>query len=225
MEVKKSKKAEIESQRGTWLLMGFIAVLAFMFVAFEWAQHDKQIDTSLAAGDPAFVMDMMPITIQEKPLPPPPPSRVAEEILIVDDATPETEGTVLTSENLGEAVQPVYIPPIVEEIVPEETEIVVFAEVMPAFPGGQQAFNGFLKKNLKYPTVPQENGIEGRVIIQFVVDKDGTITNAEVVRGVHPQLDKEALRVVGLMPKWTPGMQNRKPVRVKYTMPVAFKLQ
>lgn len=225
MEVKKSKKAEIESHRGTWLLMGFIAVLTFMFVAFEWAQHDKQIDTSLAAGDPAFVMDMMPITIQEKPLPPPPPSRAAVEILIVDDTSSETEGTVLTSENLGEAVQPVYIPPIVDEIIPEETEIVVFAEVMPAFPGGQQAFNGFLKKNLKYPTIPQENGIEGRVIIQFVVDKDGTITNAEVVRGVHPQLDKEALRVVSLMPKWTPGMQNRKPVRVKYTMPVAFKLQ
>ncbi|NDV82283.1 energy transducer TonB [Bacteroides sp. 51] len=225
MEVKKTKRADIESHRGTWLLMGFIAVLTFMFVAFEWAQYDKQIDTSMAVKDLVYTADLIPITVPEKPLPPPPAAQRMEEIVIVDDTSPEPEGTVMTSENVGEAVTPIYIKPEVEEIIPDETEIVVFAEVMPSFPGGGKALNAFLAKHIKYPTLSQEIGSQGRVIVQFVVDKDGTITNAEVVKGIDPHLDKEALRVINLMPKWSPGMQNRKPVRVKYTVPVIFKLQ
>lgn len=225
MEVKKTKRAEIESHRGTWLLMGFIAVLTFIFVALEWAQYDKKIDTSMAINDLTFVMDMTPITVQEKPLPPPPPVQRTDEIVIVDDTSPEPEGTVLTSENTGEAVTPVYIPPIVDEIIPEEVEIRDFAEVMPEYPGGQKALNAFLAKTIKYPTISIETGSHGRVIVQFVVDKDGSISNAQVVRGVDPHLDKEALRVIGLMPKWAPGKQAGRTVRVKYTVPVLFQLQ
>ena len=226
MEVKKSKSAEIESRRGTWLLMGFIAVLAFMFVAFEWAQYDKQIDTSMAVKDLTFDMDMTPITVQEKPLPPPPPAPVAtDEFLVVDNQSPEPEGTVAGTEMTNTGVAVVYVPPVVEEDAPIELPPVDYAEVMPEFPGGQSALNAFLAKNVKYPSVSIEIGSHGRVIVQFVVDKDGSITNAKVVKGVDPHLDKEALRVINMMPKWSAGRQGGQLVRVKYTVPVLFRLQ
>ena len=96
---------------------------------------------------------------------------------------------------------------------------------MPEFPGGTAALMKYLSGNIKYPTISQETGSQGKVIVQFVVDKDGTITNPEVVRGVDPYLDKEAVRVISSMPKWKPGVQNGKKVRVKYTVPVMFRLQ
>ena len=96
---------------------------------------------------------------------------------------------------------------------------------MPSFPGGQKALMEFMGKNIKYPTVSQETGVQGKVIVQFVVDKDGSIINPTVVRSIDPYLDKEALRVIKSMPKWKPGMQRGKAVRVKYTVPVTFKLQ
>ena len=83
----------------------------------------------------------------------------------------------------------------------------------------------YLGSNIKYPTISQETGSQGKVIVQFVVDRDGTISNPEVVRGVDPYLDKEAIRVISSMPKWTPGVQNGKKVRVEYTVPVSFRLQ
>ena len=98
-------------------------------------------------------------------------------------------------------------------------------ENMPDFPGGQAALMQYLAKNIKYPTIAQENGTQGRVIVQFVVNKDGSIVDAKVVRSVDPFLDKEALRVINTMPKWKPGMQRGKPVRVKFTVPVMFRLQ
>ena len=108
---------------------------------------------------------------------------------------------------------------------PEEQTIFEVVENMPDFPGGQAALMQYLAKNIKYPTIAQENGTQGRVIVQFVVNKDGSIVDAKVVRSVDPYLDKEALRVINTMPKWKPGMQRGKPVRVKFTVPVMFRLQ
>jgi protein TonB len=96
---------------------------------------------------------------------------------------------------------------------------------MPEFPGGTQALMKYLGESIKYPVIAQENGIQGRVICQFVVNKDGSIVDIEVVRSVDPSLDKEAVRVIKSMPKWTAGRQRGKPVRVKYTLPVNFRLQ
>lgn len=109
----------------------------------------------------------------------------------------------------------------------EEDEVVfVIVETMPEFPGGQQALFKFLSENVKYPTIAYENGIEGRVICQFVVEKDGTIANVEVVQsGGDASLDKEAVRVLKSMPRWKPGKQKGKPVRVKYTVPVNFRIE
>ena len=98
-------------------------------------------------------------------------------------------------------------------------------EEMPEFPGGMDECKRFFAKNIKYPTISQENGVQGRVIVQFVVNRDGSIVDPVVVRGVDPYLDKEALRVISTMPKWKPGKQRGKAVRVKYTVPVMFRLQ
>ena len=107
----------------------------------------------------------------------------------------------------------------------EPEKVFDMVEQMPTFPGGQQELMSYLGKNIKYPTIAQENGTQGRVIIQFVVERDGTITDVHVARGVDPYLDKEAVRVVQSMPKWIPGKQNGKAVRVKFTVPVMFRLQ
>jgi len=107
----------------------------------------------------------------------------------------------------------------------EENKVFNVVEKMPSFPGGQGALMEYLKNNVKYPVVAQENGVQGRVTISFVVEKDGSITDVQVARGVDPSLDKEAMRVVKSMPKWIPGMQNGSAVRVKYNVPVLFRLQ
>ena len=107
----------------------------------------------------------------------------------------------------------------------DENGIHQVCEEMPEFPGGMQECMKWLGKNIKYPTTAQEKGIQGRVIVQFVVERDGSITEPKVVRGVDPDLDKEALRVISIMPNWKPGMQKGKAVRVKYTLPVAYRLQ
>ena len=98
-------------------------------------------------------------------------------------------------------------------------------EEMPSFPGGQGALMAFLSSNIKYPVVAQENGVQGRVIVGFVVERDGSITDVKIMRSVDPSLDREAQRVVKAMPKWKPGKQNGSAVRVKYTVPVVFRLQ
>ena len=121
------------------------------------------------------------------------------------------------------AVRDIFFESVEEE--PEEQTIFEVVENMPDFPGGQAALMQYLAKNIKYPTIAQENGTQGRVIVQFVVNKDGSIVDAKVVRSVDPYLDKEALRVINTMPKWKPGMQRGKPVRVKFTVPVMFRLQ
>jgi protein TonB len=116
-------------------------------------------------------------------------------------------------------------PPPPKQVEEEEEEIFVVVENQPEFPGGQAAMMKFLSENIKYPVIAQENGIQGRVICNFVVERDGSITDVQVVRGVDPSLDKEAVRVIQSMPKWKPGMQRGKPVRVRFTLPVVFRLQ
>ena len=109
--------------------------------------------------------------------------------------------------------------------VVEETKIFTVVEQMPMFPGGDPALMGYLRDNMHYPTVAAENGVQGRVVVGFVVERDGSITDVNVLRSVDPSLDREAMRVVKAMPKWTPGKQNGSAVRVKYQVPVTFRLQ
>ena len=228
MEVKKSPKADLEGKKSTWLLVGYVVVLAFMFVAFEWTQRDVKIDTSQAVADVVFEEEIIPITEQPEQVAPPPPEApsIAETLTIVDDDADVEETTIATSEETNQAVEIKYVPVAVEEEEPEEQTIFEVVEQMPEFPnGGMAGLMQYLSKNIKYPTIAQENGTQGRVTVQFVVNRDGSIVDAKVLRGVDPYLDKEAIRVISSMPKWKPGMQRGKAVRVKYTVPVMFRLQ
>lgn len=228
MEIKKSPKADLEGKKTTWLLIGFVLILAVMFVAFEWTERDKQVTTDSSVEMPIFEEEMVPITEQVEPkqAPPPPEAPKVEEVLqIAENDADVQETTIQSSEDDNQAVEIKYVAPVVEEEEPEEAEIFMVVEEMPEFPGGMAECLKFLGKNIKYPTIAQENGVQGRVIVQFVVNQDGSIVDPVVVRSVDPYLDKEALRVIKTMPKWKPGKQRGKAVRVKYTVPVTFKLQ
>ena len=136
--------------------------------------------------------------------------------------------TVEGNDEVGGAVlkakEDIAAPEPPKQVV-EETKIFTVVEQMPMFPGGDAALMGYLRDNIHYPTVAAENGVQGRVVVGFVVERDGSITDVNVLRSVDPSLDREAMRVVKAMPKWTPGKQNGSAVRVKYQVPVTFRLQ
>ena len=228
MEVKKSPKADLENKKTTNLLIGAILTLSVLFIGFEWSERDKKVATDTGLTEIVFEEEIIPITEQEQPkqAPPPPEAPKVEEVLeIMDNDSKVEESTIQASDDTQAAVEVKYTPVEVEEEEVEEQQIFQVVEEMPEFPGGMGECMKWLGKNIKYPTISQENGVQGRVIIQFVVNRDGSIVDAQVARGVDPYLDKEALRVVGQMPKWKPGKQRGKEVRVKYTLPVMFRLQ
>lgn len=230
MEIKKSPKASLEGDKSMSFLMGMIIGLAILFVGFEWGNREIKIASASEGVSDIRAEEEIEITRQDDtpPPPPPPPAPVVVEVLnVVEDNVNLEQQDILSSEdNLKSAQNQTYTPPVVvEEEEESEQQIFTVVEKMPEFPGGQAALLKFLATSIKYPVIAQENGIQGRVTVSFVVNKDGSVVDAEVVRGVDPSLDKEALRVVGIMPKWSPGEQRGKPVRVKYTVPVTFRLQ
>ena len=209
-----------------YVLMGLVFVLSLCYVALEWTE--KEVTKYEITDTDLFFEEEIEIqtTSQETPPPPPPPAVQEVEVLNVVEDNVETESIDINTEDDKETEVVIAAP--VEAPVEEEEEEVVFVvvESMPEFPGGQQALFKYLSDNIKYPVIAQENGIQGRVICQFTVNKDGSIVDIEVVRsGGDPSLDKEAVRVIKTMPKWKPGKQRGKPVRVKFTVPVSFKLQ
>lgn len=228
MEIKKNPKADLEGRKLTFVLIGLTAILATLFVAFEWTTSTVVKYDNAGVSEGLFEEEIIPPTVQEAtPPPPPPPAPVVEEIIniVEDDAQVEQVEIQSSEDDQNVAQEIVQIAAPVEEEEEVTNEIFTVVEDMPAFPGGESALLGFISKSVKYPVIAQENGIQGRVIVSFVIERDGSVADAVVVRGVDPSLDKEALRVVKSMPKWTPGKQRGKPVRVKYTLPVTFRLQ
>lgn len=231
MEIKKSPKADLERGKGLSLLLGLVVGLSVMFVGFEWSTRDVMVVQESEQVADVIAEEEVEITRPENtpPPPPPPPAPVVTEVLnVVEDDVELEQQDILTSEDTQEAAQTaVYTPPAAVEEEEEEAaqQIFTVVEEMPEFPGGNAELLKYLAKSIKYPVIAQENGIQGRVICAFVVNRDGGIVDAEVLRGVDPSLDKEALRVIMAMPKWKPGKQRGKPVRVKYTVPVTFRLQ
>lgn len=226
-EIKKTPRANIENQKDTAILMGVVLALALVFVAFEWSTQTTKVDLSTVVQD-VVAEEEIEITRRDPtpPPPPPPPAPEAPEIIQVVDTKVETRIDINMEDDQSKAqIQTYTPPPPPKEREEEEEEIFVVVENQPEFPGGQAAMMKFLSENIKYPVIAQENGIQGRVICNFVVERDGSITDVQVVRGVDPSLDKEAVRVIQSMPKWKPGMQRGKPVRVRFTLPVVFRLQ
>ena len=216
----------MEKDKLIYVLMGLVFVLSLVYVALEWTEREV---TKYEVTDTEFLFEEeveIQQTSQETPPPPPPPAVQEVEVRNVVEDNVETESIEVNTEDDKETEVVIAAPVEAVEEVEEDEVVFVIVESMPEFPGGQQALFKYLSENVKYPVIAQENGIQGRVICQFVVNKDGSIVDVEVVRsGGDPSLDKEAIRVIKSMPKWKPGKQRGKPVRVKYTVPVNFKLQ
>lgn len=230
MEAKKSPKAELEKKRLSFILIGLVVALALVYIAVEWAKKDVTIHDFSAIWSVDDTEGMTPITIREEPPPPPP------EAQPLDPLVPELK-VVGNEENTGENLfgsseddpktainpQPI-IPKPVDVPDPEPIYFPFHLSKQPSYPGGDAEMKKFLKKNLKYPQISIDNRMEGKVTVGFVVDKDGQLINIEVVKGVDKHLDAEALRVVSMMPKWNPGYQLDKPVKVKFNIPITFRL-
>lgn len=227
MELKKSKSADLESKRGLFLQIGMFLALAIVLYAFNYTEKVTKADSLGQVSASDINEEMVPITRPEeiKP-PPPPPAPAAIEILnIVDDKTTINDKLEIMDSEATKETKVEIAQIVTEEKEAAEEEIFVVVENMPEFPGGDLALRKYIASAIKYPTIAQENGIQGKVFVNFVVDKDGSISNAKIARGVDPSIDKEALRVVISLPKWKPGMQRGKAVRVSYTVPISFQLQ
>lgn len=231
MEVKKSEKASLENKKLLFLEIGLIVSLLIVYMAFEWTSSEKQTVEALQET-PQLVEteEMVPIT-QETP--PPPPSApavpvLADQIDIVDDEIQVDDDLFLNLEDQADmGVQIMdYVETVEEEEVEEEAIPFMLVEEKPSFMGGDaNAFSKWVNERLVYPEIAKENGVQGRVTLQFTVNTDGTVSNVKVLRGVDPSLDKEAVRVVSMSPKWEPGKQRDRAVKVTYTFPVIFQLR
>lgn len=226
MDAKKSSKASLEDKKSIYMLMGFVVVLSLLYIALEWTKQEVTI-YDVVAGETVTEEEIEIIqTAQVQPPPPPPDIPEVIEILnVVEDDVEVAEIEIDTEDDKDKQVV-IQAPVQSTGIGVEDDAEVIFqvVESMPSFPGGDAALFKYLGDNIKYPVIAQESGIQGRVICQFVVNRDGSIVDIEVVRSVDKSLDNEAIRVIERMPRWTPGKQRGKTVRVKYTLPVNFKL-
>jgi protein TonB len=229
MDLKKSTKADLESKRNTFFLLGLVVALGVTLLAFEWTAKPTKAESLGTFEGMEIEEEIIPTTREQeiKPPPPPPPPAVVEMLNIVeDDVEIDDELEIEDMEADDETV--IDVAPVIatEEEAEEETQEVFFiVEDMPEFPGGDLALRKWIATHVKYPVIAQENGIQGKVYITFVVGKDGKVRNASVARGVDPSLDKEAIRVVNSLPDWKPGKQRGNPVNVSYTIPINFILQ
>ena len=230
MEIKKTPKADIENKKILFREIGLILALAVVLLAFEWKTYDKQISTLGDNTAAVIEEEMIPITNET----PPPPAEapkiptVSDVIEIVDDDMKIENELIINTEddkNLGVQIKD-YVKGPVEEVIEDEEIPFTIVEEKPSFQGGDEnTFTKWVASKLVYPEIAKENGVQGRVILQFLVGTDGSVSDVKVVRGVDASLDKEAARVVASSPKWKPGRQRNKPVKVRYTFPVIFQLR
>jgi len=229
MELKKSPKADLENKRNIFVQLGLVVSLAICLYGFESTDKVAQVDSLGSMSDQTVEEEIIPITRQDeiKPPPPPPPPKVVDMLVIVDDNTEIKDELEIEDSEADDKTAITAVMQVSNDKDEEKEDAPVFfiVEEMPEFPGGDLALRKFIGQSIKYPVIAQENGIQGKVYVNFVVGKDGTISQAKIARGVDPSLDKEALRVVNSLPKWKPGKQGGKPVRVSYTVPINFVLQ
>jgi protein TonB len=231
MELKKSQKANLEKNRLLYMEVGLLVALLFTLLAFEWQTAPKvEVEETGTVVQTSMEEDIVPITRQEEAAPPPPePPKVTDILDIVsDDVHVDTNIDINIEADLNTEIVAPVIAFTGTEVVEEEEEVVMFAivEDKPMFNGkdAETGFREYVRNNTQYPPVAQENGITGRIFVEFTIGTDGTVTDVKLLRGVDPLLDNEALRVIRASPKWTPGMQRGKPVKVKYQFPVNFQL-
>jgi periplasmic protein TonB len=228
MELKKAPKADMESKKNVFFMIGLVLSLGIVLLAFEWTTRPSKADSLGSINALDVEEEIIPITREQeiKPPPPPPPPKVVEVLNIVDDDMDIDDDLDINTEIDEHTL--INVAPVIsakEEVEEEEAQVFFIVEDMPEFPGGEMALRTYIANAIKYPVIAQENGIQGKVYVTFVVGKDGSVSNASIARGVDPSIDKEALRVVNTLPKWKPGKQRGKPVNVSYTVPINFVLQ
>lgn len=225
MEAKKSPQADLESKRTFFVQIGLIVALAAMLVAFEWKTYDvQQIDVASRQVE-MVEEEMVEITQQNKPPPPPaPPAQTTLIHIVTDDVEVEDDLIIDAEANELTVIEAYTAPAVQEEEEVAEAEIFTVVEESPSFPGGDVARIKFLQQNIVYPQMARESGIQGTVYVTFVVERNGNVTDVRVLRGIGGGCDEEAVRVIKAMPKWNPGKQRGKPVRVQFNMPIKFTL-
>jgi|TARA_B110000438_G_C15759764_1_gene626752 protein TonB len=216
MQPKKNPKISLESKKSLFFQIGLAVTLVLVLIAFEWKSYEKNDYNLGSLNLDDMEEEIIPITRQEvKPPPPPPPP--PEVIEIVEDEV-EIENEVEIEDTETDEDE------IIEIEEEDDEEFFMVVENMPEFPGGDLGLMKFIQKNVKYPAIAKEYNITGKVYVSFIVDKGGSVTNVKIVRGVDKNLDAEALRVVSALPKYKPGKQRGKPVRVMFTIPINFTL-
>lgn len=225
MEIKKSPKADLQNKRGLFLEIGLIVSLALMIGAFSYSKTEKVVQV-MDMGTVEVEEEIVEITRQDQK----PPEPVKQTIAVVSDIINVVKNDVkITTDfdftEFSEDAIVVQQVGVTEEVA-ESDEPFIVAEEMPTFMGGDLTkFREWVMERIKYPTIAAENGISGNVTLSFVIEKDGSLTNITVLQSPDRSLSDEAIRVLQMSPKWTPGKQRSTPVRVKYTLPVQFKIQ
>ncbi|MBQ2108929.1 MAG: energy transducer TonB [Bacteroidales bacterium] len=230
MEIKKSRKASLENKRLLFTEIGLIVALLAVWGAFSYSTREKKVSDLMDVNQDIEVEEMVPIT-EETPPPPPEAPKIpilSDQIDIVDDDIKVDDDMFMNLEdnaNMGVEIQD-YVEQVEEEHVEEEAIPFQLVEKKPTFQGGDaNDFSKWVNSKLVYPEIAKENGVQGRVVLQFTVNPDGSVSGVKVLRGVDASLDKEAVRVVSMSPKWEPGRQRDRAVKVTYTFPVIFQLR
>ena len=224
MEVKKNPKANLEQLKQIFILSGLVVSLGIMVMAFNWKSNTAQAE-DLGNVEVQLDDELAEVTRKQELPPPPPPEpqqqQKAEIIKIVDDNT-ETDDVDLDTE--ADDDTEIEIVDDIEEDEEVVETVFVTVEKMPEFPGGELAMRRYIGKNINYPAVARENDIQGTVYLRFVVLRNGKVGDVQLLRGVDQLLDDEAIRVVKSLPKFEPGMQGGKKVKVWFSVPINFKL-
>ncbi|MFT6838935.1 MAG: protein TonB [Sediminicola sp.] len=234
MEPKKNPKADLTKNSGMYFVIGLAVVMLIIWRALEWKTYDEQTtyDTSMNVED--MLDEEVPMTEQIKTPPPPPPPAAPEIITVVEDEV-EVEETVIKSTETSQEEEIIEVDDISVEDVEEDIDVpFAVIEDVPVFPGCENekdkraCFNDMMqqhiRKNFRYPEIAQEMGVQGRVSVMFVIQKDGSIGNVRM-RGPDQNLEKEAQRIIAKLPRMIPGKQRGRAVRVPFSIPITFKLQ
>ena len=226
MEIKKSPKADLQNKRGLLLEIGLVISLALVILAFAYTPKEHRIDQ---IDDNTAIVEEQIIEITRQDQKPPEPPKKVEVKVIADLLQVVTNDTKITTEvdfvDFDEETEVIQQVEVQEEEIVEDQPFLV-AETMPSFQGGDlNTFRKWVQDNVRFPQIALENGISGRVVLSFVIEKDGRLTNIQVLQTPDRSLSEEAVRVLNKSPKWTPGKQRNQVVRVKYTLPVEFRMQ
>jgi protein TonB len=222
-----AKKSNLENKRTVFFQIGLVITLSIVLLAFEWTTVRTNRNILTAWDGVATDEEMAEITIHKEKKPPMPVPKITPIIIPVDnDAIDMDDDPFVDAEPKKGDYNDLNreIPDIIE-IEPEDEIVHVYVQISPEFPGGEPALFQYLAANLKYTKMAKEIGLQGKMLVSFVVWKDGTIGDIKIIRGLGAGLDEEAIRVIQSMPRWKPGNQNGRNVNVEFNMPVQFKLK